>query len=87
MANEWTLNYLPSDGGRLTGRLSVGSEDVRFSALYDSSNSEIIKGIAGALGLFAASGGHASTFTIRTLSSKWSFRKPRSRPPCRPRRA
>ena len=60
MANEWTLNYLPSDGGRLTGRLSVESENVRFSALYDSSNSEIIKGISGALGVFTASGGHAS---------------------------
>jgi hypothetical protein len=60
MANEWTLNYLPSDGGRLTGRLSVGPEDVRFSALYDSSNSEIVKGITGALGAYAVSGGHAS---------------------------
>ena len=60
MANEWTLNSLPSDGGRLTGRLSVGPEKGRFSALYDSSNSEIIKGIAGALSVFAASGGHAS---------------------------
>jgi hypothetical protein len=60
MANEWTLNYLPSEGGRLTGRLRVGSEDVRFTALYNSSNREIIKGVAGALGSFAASGGHVT---------------------------
>ena len=60
MANEWTLNYLPSDGGRLTGRLRVGSDDVRFSALYDSSTSQIVKGIAGSLASFAASGGHAT---------------------------
>ena len=60
MANEWTINYLPSEGGRLTGRLRVATDDVRFTALYDSSNSEIIKGIAGSLGAFAASGGHVT---------------------------
>ena len=60
VANEWTINYLPSDGGRLTGKLTVATEDVRFTALYDSSNSEIIKGIAGSLGAFAASGGHVA---------------------------
>jgi len=60
MGNEWTINYLPADGGRLTGKLNVGDVEVRFTTLYDSSNKEIIKGITGALGVFAASGGHAS---------------------------
>ena len=60
MANEWTINYLPADGGRLTGKLKVADDEVRFTTLYDSSNKEIIKGIAGSLGTFAASGGHAA---------------------------
>ena len=60
MANEWTINYLPADGGRLTGKLKVGDDEVRFTTLYDSSNKEIIKGIAGSLGAFAASGGHVA---------------------------
>ena len=60
MANEWSINYLPADGGRLTGKLNVGDNDVRFRTLYDSSNKEILKGIAGSLGSFAASGGHVT---------------------------
>ena len=60
MANEWTINYLPADGGRLTGKLKVGNEDVRFVTLYDSSNKEILKGITGSIGAFAASGGHVA---------------------------
>ena len=60
MANEWTINYLPTDGGRLTGKLEVGDQEVRFATLYDSSNKEILKGIAGSIGSFAASGGHAA---------------------------
>lgn len=59
MADEWSINYLPAEGGRLTGKLNVGDEDVRFSALYDSSNKEIIKGITGSIGAFVAAGGHA----------------------------
>jgi hypothetical protein len=60
MANEWSINYLPADGGRLTGKLSVSGDEVRFRTLYDSSNKEILKGIAGSLGTFAASGGHVA---------------------------
>ena len=59
MGNTWTINYLPEDGGRLTGKLSVGADEVRFDALYDSSNKEVIKGILGSVGAFAATGGHA----------------------------
>ena len=57
---SWTLNYLPEAGGRVTGTLTVSDEDVRFVALYDSSNATILKGIVGSLGAFAASGGHAT---------------------------
>ena len=60
MANEWTINYLPAEGGRLTGKLNVGETEVQFRTLYDSSNKEILKGIAGSLGTFAASGGHVA---------------------------
>lgn len=60
MANEWTINYLPTDGGRLTGKLKIGDDDVRFVTLYDSSNKEILKGITGSIGAFAASGGHVA---------------------------
>ena len=59
MGDTWTINYLPEEGGRLTGKLTVGDDDVRFSALYDSSNSEVIKGVFGSIGAFAATGGHA----------------------------
>ncbi len=58
MGDTWTINYLPADGGRLTGKLTIGDDDVRFSALYDSSNKEVIKGILGAAGTFAGTGGH-----------------------------
>ena len=58
MGDTWTINYLPEEGGRLTGKLTVGDEDVRFSALYDSSNTEVIKGIFGSIGTFVGTGGH-----------------------------
>ena len=60
MADEWTINYLPADGGRLTGKLKVDDDDVRFVTLYDSSNKEVLKGITGSIGAFAASGGHVA---------------------------
>ena len=56
MSDTWTVNYLPADGGRLTGKIEVAPEEVRFDAMYDSSNSEVIKGILGAAGSLAASG-------------------------------
>ena len=60
MSETWTVNYLPADGGRITGKLEVGEEQVQFSGLYDSSNKEVLKGIFGAAAGFAASGGHAA---------------------------
>ena len=59
MGDTWAINYLPEDGGRLTGKLTVGADEVRFVTLYDSSNKEILKGILGSVGAFAATGGHA----------------------------
>ena len=59
MAQDWTINYLPSAGGRITGKLIVGNDVVRFEALYDSSNKTILKNVGLSLGSFAASGGHA----------------------------
>jgi hypothetical protein len=40
--------------------LGVEAYDFRFTTLYDSSNAQVFKGIAGSLGAFAASGGHVS---------------------------
>ncbi|MEA2002111.1 MAG: hypothetical protein U9N84_09550 [Actinomycetota bacterium] len=60
--DEWTINYLPEEGGRLTGKLKLTADELVFSALYDSSNAQVIKGIGSALGTFAATGGHASYF-------------------------
>lgn len=57
---SWTVNYLPEDGGRLTGELSVGDREVTFRAAYDSSFKSIAKGIGLAVGSAAASGGSAT---------------------------
>jgi hypothetical protein len=75
-ADEWTINYLPEDGGRLTGKLKLTADDLVFSALYDSSNAQIIKGIGSALGTFAATGGHASYF--HDTSTNFGVTLPRS---------
>lgn len=61
-AKEWTINYLPEDGGRITGKLKLTDSDLRFTGLYDSSNKEVVKGIGLSLGAFAVTGGHASYF-------------------------
>ena len=76
MGDTWTINYLPDDGGRLTGKLTVGDEEVRFDALYDSSNAEVVKGILGAVGAFAATGGHA--VYVHNTDSEFSIVLPRS---------
>lgn len=60
MSDTWSINYIPAEGGRLTGKLTVGEDEVRFEALYDSSNANVIKGITKALGGFAATGGHGT---------------------------
>ena len=58
MSNTWTINHLPAEGGRITGKLSVTDSEVRFEALYDSSNKEILNGLLGTATALAASGGH-----------------------------
>lgn len=55
---EWTINYLPEEGGRFTGKLTVTDEKVSFASLYESSNKTIVKAIFLDVGSFAAAGGH-----------------------------
>lgn len=54
---KWIVNYLPEEGGRFTGELSVNSERARFVSLYESSNKTIVKAIFIDVATFAASGG------------------------------
>ena len=55
---EWTINYIPEEGGRYTGKLTVTDERVLFKSLYESGNKTIIKAIFLDVGTFAAAGGH-----------------------------
>ncbi len=55
---EWTINYIPEEGGRYTGKLTVTSERMLFKSLYESSNKTIVKAIFLDVGTFAAAGGH-----------------------------
>ena len=55
---EWTINYIPEEGGRYTGKLAVTDEQVLFKSLYESSNKTIVKAIFLDVGTFAAAGGH-----------------------------
>jgi hypothetical protein len=55
---EWTVNYLPEEGGRYTGTLTVSDEKATFVSLYESSNKTIVKAIFLDVGSFAAAGGH-----------------------------
>lgn len=75
-ANVWTINYLPEEGGRITGKLRLTDTDLEYEGLYDSSNKEVVKGIAGALGTFAVSGGHVSYF--HDTDTDFGFTLPRS---------
>ena len=75
-ANEWTINFLPADGGRITGKLKLTNDELIFNGLYDSSNAEVIKGIGLSLGAFAVSGGHASYF--HDTDTNFGFALPRS---------
>jgi hypothetical protein len=75
-ANEWSINYLPEDGGRITGKLKLTDTDLEYTGLYDSSNKEVIKGIAGSLGAFAVSGGHAMYF--HDTDTDFGFTLPRA---------
>jgi hypothetical protein len=56
---EWTVNYLPEEGGRYTGKLTVTDEKLLFASLYESSNKTIVKAIFLDVGTFAAAGGHS----------------------------
>ena len=55
---EWTINYIPEEGGRYTGKLAVTDEQVLFKSLYESGNKTIVKAIFLDVGTFAAAGGH-----------------------------
>jgi hypothetical protein len=55
---EWTVNYLPEEGGRYTGKLTVTDEKAVFVSLYESSNKTIVKAIFLDVSSFAAAGGH-----------------------------
>ena len=72
MSDTWTVNYLPIEGGRITSRISVGDDGVRFDALCDSSNKEIIKGIFGAAAGLAATGATSPTSTRAGRTSRSS---------------
>lgn len=61
MAHElgtWTINYLPEEGGRYTGKLTVTKEKLVFASLYESSNKTIVKAIFLDVSTFVAVGGH-----------------------------
>ncbi len=74
--NEWTINFLPEEGGRITGKLALTDSDLVYRGLYDSSNSQVIKGIGLSLGTFAVSGGHASYF--HDTGTDFGFTLPRA---------
>jgi hypothetical protein len=73
---EWTINYLPAEGGRITGKLALSDEAITFNGLYDSSNTEIVKSIGGALGAFALAGGHGTY--LRDTSTDFTLTLPRA---------
>ena len=54
----WTINYLPPEGGRYTGKLTVTGDKLHFASLYESSNSTIVKAIFLDVSTFAAAGGN-----------------------------
>ncbi len=55
----WTINYIPSEGGRYTGILEVEPRGLRFESLYESSNATVVKAIFLDVTTFAAAGGHS----------------------------
>ena len=75
-ANEWTINYLPEEGGRITGKLKLTNDNLEYTGLYDSSNAQVVKGIGLALGSFAVTGGHGSYF--HDTGTDFGFTLPRS---------
>ena len=69
-------SVLVGDGGRITGKLSVEADEVRFDGLYDSSNKEIVKGILGAATSLAASGGQMAY--LRDTDTEFTIALPRA---------
>ncbi|MBG7603483.1 MAG: hypothetical protein IZT58_02455 [Actinobacteria bacterium] len=57
-ADTWTINYLPPEGGRYTGKLGVTTDGLRFETLYESSNKTVVKAIFLDVATFTAAGGH-----------------------------
>jgi len=57
-ADTWTINYLPPEGGRYTGKLGVTTDGLRFETLYESSNKTVVKAIFLDVTTFTAAGGH-----------------------------
>jgi hypothetical protein len=58
-SDEWIINYIPDEGGRFTGTLTVNNNELRFVTLYESSNKTMVKAIFLDVASFTASGGHA----------------------------
>lgn len=56
--DTWTINYLPPEGGRYTGKLAVNNDGLRFETLYESSNKTVVKAIFLDVTTFTAAGGH-----------------------------
>ena len=56
---RWSVNYLPKEGGRFTGTLTLDDEKLDFVSMYESSNKTIVKAIFLDVGSFAAAGGHS----------------------------
>jgi hypothetical protein len=56
--DTWTINYLPPEGGRYTGKLAVTTDGLRFETLYESSNKTVVKAIFLDVTTFTAAGGH-----------------------------
>jgi hypothetical protein len=56
--DTWTINYLPPEGGRYTGKLGVTTDGLRFETLYESSNKTVVKAIFLDVTTFTAAGGH-----------------------------
>ena len=57
-SDTWTINYLPTEGGRFTGKLYVTADALKFETLYESSNKTVVKAIFLDVATFAAAGGH-----------------------------
>ena len=76
VAETRTLNYEPVEGGRFTGKLTVGPDRLHFAALYESSNDVIIKSIVATATTAAATGGHVAY--IRNNSSELEVELPRA---------